>query len=210
MVRSGFIYLAAAVCLSGCASQTRIETSFHSWKWHRDKNVVIQSLDYSCGAGALTTLMRYYFRVGVSEQDVLLNIIGTMSDEDVRDREKNGLSMLDLKHCAERMGYQAVAVRLKYASLPKLRGPVLIHLEGEGYKHFAVLRGVHSDRVFLADPSRGNIRMSIDRFTQEWTGVALVLGKPGFGLPSKYPLALDDQELVQNELLSVRRALYLR
>jgi predicted double-glycine peptidase len=154
--------------------------------------------------------MRYYFQDDVSESQVLLNILGTLSEDEVRDREKNGLSLLDLKRCAEGMGYQAVGVKLKYASLPKLKGPVLIHLEREGYKHFAVLKGVRGDRVFLADPSRGNLRMSIDRFAREWTGVALVLGKRSFGLPTKYPLALDDQEPVQNELLAARRALYVR
>ena len=210
MFRCCCFSIVAVLFLCGCATQTHTEATLHSWKWHRDHNIVIQSFDYSCGAGALATLMRYYFGADVSEQDILLSILGTMTKEDVRDREKNGLSLLDLKHCAESMGYQAVGVRLKYASLPKLKGPVLIHLEGEGYKHFAILKGVRGDRVFLADPSRGNIRMSIDRFAQEWTGVALVLGKRGFGLPTKYPLALDDQEPVQNELLAARRALYIR
>jgi predicted double-glycine peptidase len=210
MFRSVSICLAAVVCLFGCASQTRIETSFHSWKWYRDHNVVIQSFDYSCGAGALATLMRYYFGADVSEEDVLLNILGTMTEEDIRDREKNGLSLLDLKHCAESMGYQATGVKLKYASLPRLKGPVIVHIEQDDYKHFVVLKGVRDDRVFLADPSRGNIRMSINRFAQEWTGVALILGKKGFGLPMKYPLAIADQEPVQNELLAARRALYIR
>jgi predicted double-glycine peptidase len=187
----------------------RLHKSVSSWKELQQQNIIMQGHDYSCGAGALATLMRYYFQDDVTEDQVLANILGTLTGEEVHDREKNGLSLLDLKRCAESMGYQAVGVRLKYASLPKLKGPVLIHLEREGYKHFAVLKGVRGDRVFLADPSRGNIRMSIDRFAQEWTGVALVLGKRGFGLPSKYPLALDDQEPVQNELLAARRALYL-
>jgi predicted double-glycine peptidase len=184
--------------------------AIHSWKELRDRNVVIQGFDYSCGAGALATLMRYYFGDNVSEEMILLNILGPMSREEVEDREKNGLSLLDLKLCAERMGYEAAGVKLNYASLPQLKGPVIIHLERRDYRHFAVLKGVRGDRVYLADPSRGNIRMSVDRFAKEWSGICLVLGKPGFGLPQIFPLALGDQEPVQNEMLAARRALFTR
>jgi predicted double-glycine peptidase len=214
-----------AITLEGCATQAgrapvrvipvqaggiRGDKPVRSWKELRDQNVVIQTFDYSCGAGALATLMRYYFGDAVTEEGILLNILGPMSREEVEDREKNGLSLLDLKLCAERMGYQAAGVRLKYASLPKLRGPVLVHLQRKDYRHFAVLKGVRGDRVYLADPSCGNIRMSIDRFAKEWSGIALVLGKQGFGLPQNYPLALDDQEPVQNELMAARRSLFTR
>ena len=213
------------VALSGCAVRTersginmtpvraggiRGEKSMHSWKELRDRNVVIQRFDYSCGAGALATLMRYYFSDDVSEGAILVTILGPMSREEVQDREKNGLSLLDLKRCAERLGYQAAGVRLNYASLPKLKGPVLIHLERENYRHFAVLKGVRGDRVYLADPSRGNIRMSVHRFSKEWSGIALVLGKQGFGLRQAYPLALDDQQPVQNETLAARRSLFTK
>ena len=108
------------------------------------------------------------------------------------------------------MGYQATGVKLNYASLPKLKGPVLIHLERKDYRHFAVLKGVQGDRIYLADPSRGNIRMSVQRFAKEWSGIALVLGKREFGLPQKYPLALDDQQSVQNEILAARRSLFVK
>lgn len=188
----------------------KYEKPVRSWKALHEQNVIMQGYDYSCGAGALATLMRYYFEDDVTEGEVLLAILGPMSQEEVQDRKKNGLSLLDLKRCAERRGYQAEAVKLKYSSLPMLKGPVIIHIEREGYKHFAVLRGVRGDRVYLADPSRGNIRMSIEHFAKEWTGVALILGKQGFGLPMVYPLALNHQGLVPNELLPARRSLYIR
>jgi hypothetical protein len=222
---TGITGLLLITLLYGCASQmSRISFSempikvgsiktkhpVRSWKQLRDQNVVIQKYDYSCGSGALATLMRYYFGDNVSEEEIIVSILGSMTDEDVRDREENGLSLLDLKHYAEQRGYQAVGVKLYYESLPKLKGPALIHLEREDYKHFAVLKGARGDRIYLADPSRGNIRMSVDRFAKEWSGIALVLGKKEFGLPEKYPLALDNQEPVQNELLAARRSLYTR
>ncbi len=185
----------------------RAEKPLRSWKAIQEDRVVMQHFDYSCGAAALATLMRHYFGDNTSEADILAGVLTALSAEDIADREENGFSLLDLKNFAVGQGYQAVGVKLKYASLPKLKGPVLIHLERDDYKHFAVLKGVRGDRVFLADPSRGNIRMSIDRFAQEWTGVALVLGKKDFGTPADHPLALAESAPVQDELLAAYRAL---
>jgi len=192
------------------ADMTRATDPIRSWRELRDQNVVRQQFDYSCGAAALATLMRFYFGYDVSEETILSGILARMPGDEVRDRTAKGLSLLDLKLQAERMGFQAAAVRLNFAALPKLQGPIVIHLQRPGYNHFAILRGVRGDRVYLADPSRGNVRLSIDRFAQEWSGIALVLGRPGFGLPQTYPLALDDQEHAPNETLAARRSLYSR
>jgi predicted double-glycine peptidase len=188
----------------------RTEHPVKSWVDFRDQNVVIQRYDYSCGAAALATIMQYYFEDSVTEEEILARIIGPMTDDDLLDREKNGLSLLDLKKCAEQMGYQAAAVRLNYGNIRLLKGPVLIHLVREDYKHFAVLKGSNGDRIYLADPSRGNIRMSVDRFSEEWSGIALVLGREGFGVPRTYPMALTDRELELNEIQPARRSLYAR
>lgn len=218
-------FLALALALEACAVQrapvsvvgTAIRTGtvrgvepIRSWRELRDRNVVRQRFDYSCGSAALATLIRYYFGDDVSEEAILADILGRMTETEIRDREVNGLSLLDLRLQAERMGYQAAGVRLNFASLPKLMGPVIVHLERDDYAHFAVLKGVRAGRVYLADPSLGNVRLSVDRFANAWSGVALVLGKSGFGLPERYPLALEGQELVPDEMLTARRSLFSR
>ena len=192
------------------AGSTRGTDVVRSWRDFREEAVVLQRFDFSCGSAALATLMRYYFGDNVSEEAILVGILGSMSAAEVRDRETNGLSLLDLRNYAERAGYQAVGVRLTLSSLPQLAGPVIVHLEGGGYQHFAVLKGVRGDRIYLADPSRGNVRLSAARFASEWSGVALVLGKDGRGLPQTSPLIVDDQEPVPNETLAARRALFVR
>jgi predicted double-glycine peptidase len=192
------------------AGSTRAPDTVRSWRDFRDESVVLQRFDFSCGSAALATLMRYYFGDPVSEEAILVGILGSMSAAEVRDRETNGLSLLDLRNYAERAGYQAVGVRLTLASLPRLAGPVIVHLEGSGYPHFAVLKGVRGDRIYIADPSRGNVRLSAARFANEWSGVALVLGKDGLALPQTSPLTVDDQEPVPNETLAARRALFVR
>lgn len=190
------------------AKGLKFEKTPRSWLETARDSVIIQSYDYSCGAGSLATLIRYYFGDDVSEKEILERILSGLSEEELADRVKNGLSMLDLKDVAEKMGYQAVGVRLKAIALLKLRGPVLVHVKRDGYDHFAVFKGVREDRVYLADPSHGNLRMSIEKFLNEWTGVALVLGKAGFGLPEEYPLSIRDESPVRSEVESARRALY--
>jgi uncharacterized protein len=180
-----------------------------SWKAIREKGIVMQSYDYSCGSAALATLMRYYFQDDITERDVLENMLNHLTDEQVKQRQEDGLTMLDLKQCAERMGYQAVGVKLEPSVLPQLQGPILIHMQRGDYKHFAVLRGVRGDRVYVADPSSGNVRMTVPRFLRQWTNVALVLGKADVGLPADYPLALSQDRAVQDNMLAPVRSRYL-
>ncbi|MGH8498716.1 MAG: C39 family peptidase, partial [Methylococcales bacterium] len=125
----------------------------------------------------------------------------------VENRTQLGFSMLDLKRFAERRGYRALGVKLKASALPKLRGPVLVYLETADFRHFAMLRGVREDRVYLADPSRGNIRMSIYRFLEEWPGYVLIVNKPGFSLPEKYPGMITEEAPIRHEFNAVRKGL---
>ncbi len=203
-------YISENSFISFSNGKSRYRLPVRTWVDFRDQYVVIQQFDYSCGAAALATLMRYYFDDDVSEEEILLTILNSLTNEEIRDREKFGLSLLDLQHCARRKGYQAVAVKLAYNNIQLLQGPILIHLEREGYKHFAILKGVNGDRVYIADPSRGNIRMSVYCFAEEWSGTALVLGKKGLGVPQSYPLALKDRQLDQNEMQNARRSLFAK
>jgi predicted double-glycine peptidase len=179
-----------------------------SWQELKSHNVVIQDLDYSCGAAALATLLQYYFRDDVSEEELLDHILGRMSAADVKDRQENGLSMDDLFQAAKDFEYHAAVVRMPVEKLPKLPAPVIVRIEKDDYKHFVVLRGMAEDRIFLADPIRGNVRVSLYTFLQQWSGEALVLGKAGFGLPSDHPLAVHAQYPVRNESSAARRFLY--
>jgi len=151
----------------------RISKRLMSWKDIRDRNVVMQRFDYSCGAAAMATLMHYYFGDQVTEADVLTDMIQHLKPGQLEKIEKEGFSLLDLKNFADRRGYQAVGVQINITALPRLKGPVLVYLELVDTKHFAILRGVREDRVFLADPSRGNLRMRVDRFAEEWPPASL-------------------------------------
>lgn len=194
---------------TGCAG-TDVAASrrlFQDWTQQRDHHVVKQRMDYSCGAAALASIMRYYFQDDVTEKDILTDILNRMTREDLVDRQTKGLSMLDLQEAAERRGYQAVGVKLPLDALPELGGPILVHLETREYRHFAILKGTAEDRVYLADPSRGNMRLPMFRFEKEWSRLALVLGKESFGMPEEHGMKVRPANPVQNEILAARRSI---
>jgi len=177
----------------------------HTLKELRDQYVVKQQLDYSCGAAALATLLTYYFGDATSERELLDLLTAQLPRDELKRKEKQGFSLLDLKKVAQSKGYQAAGFKLSIEQLKQLAAPVLVFVEPQGYKHFAILRGVDRGRVFLADPARGNLRMSISRFLREWHGIIFVLGRSGEEALTTYPLALSRPVYIQPELLRVSR-----
>ena len=176
----------------------------HTLKELRDQYVVKQQHDYSCGAAALATLMSYYFGEETSEQQMLELInVGLTRDERTR-KLLSGFSLLDLQRAARAKGFQSAGFRVTLEQLTQLAAPVIVFVQPLGYRHFAVLRGVDRGRVFLADPARGNLRMSLGRFLGEWHGIIFVLGKPGEEALTTYPLALPRPDYVQPELQLLR------
>ena len=158
----------------------RVERPFRSMKDLRDQNLVKQRFDFSCGAAALATMLRYGFGDQISEQQILVDLFTQLTDDDKKIAERTGFSLLDLQRVARTRGYNAEGFRLAPAQLSMLAGPVIVFIEPRGYKHFAVLRGVRGDRVYLADPSRGNIRQPMYAFLDDWiqdggTGIIFVV-----------------------------------
>jgi hypothetical protein len=149
--------------------------------------------------------MTYYFGDETSERELLNLIIDQLTKDEMELKEKRGFSLLDLKKVAQAKGYRAAGFKLTIEQLKQLAAPVLVFVEPRGYKHFAVLRGIDRGRIFLADPSRGNLRMSISRFLREWHGVIFVLGREGEEGLTTYPLELPYPDYVQPELLRVSR-----
>lgn len=240
-----------------------------SWRTGQRENVVMQQYDYSCGAAALTTLFRFYFRDDIQEDAVMTKVFESIPvtaeqelhkevrarlglagapemewqdwlqrgltpemrqsleealqqrledwfDQELKrtvkaeleDRQKNGFSMLDLFRVAEKRDYRAAVVRLSLPEMMRLEAPVIVRLVKDDYKHFVVLRGFHDNTAYLADPIRGNVRMSIQEFRSQWSGEALILEKPGFGLPKDHPLALRIDGPARPELQVARQALF--
>lgn len=151
-------------------SNVRVHVRPLSLKTLRDQNVVRQALDYSCGAAALATLLTYGLGQPVTEREILQDLFKDLSASEAGSTREQGFSLLDLQRVAQARGLKAQGFFLKPEGLAKLSGPVVVFIQPQGYQHFAVLRGVKDDRVFLADPSLGNIRMPAYQFMQQWLG----------------------------------------
>jgi hypothetical protein len=190
----------------------RIDLPARSMKDLRDQNLVRQRFDFSCGAAALATILRYGFGEDVAEAQILTELFSLLSEEERAIARETGFSLLNLQQMALARGYRAAGFRLEPNQLAMLGAPVIVYIEPRGYRHFAVLRGVRGDRVYLADPSRGNIRLPMYRFLEGWlqadgTGIIFVV-EPETGLSGDVmPLAVAGPGVPQPEIMSAREML---
>lgn len=186
----------------------RFAKSVASWKTLQRRNIVMQSRDYSCGAAALATIVRYYLGDNADEQTFLVILDQLLTAEEAEDRIENGLAMSDLRRAAVQAGYQSVVAKMTLSKLLAAKAPLIVGIDVDGYKHFVVLRGFDGFWVYLADPIRGNIRIHATEFQDQWQGhLALAVAKPGQkpNQASRLALTADDLFLGQTNRLLIQR-----
>jgi predicted double-glycine peptidase len=147
----------------------------------RQRNVMTQKWDISCGAAALGTILKYHFGEDLDEKDIAKAMMHR--DEYVNNPEiikmRLGFSLLDIKRYVEGMGYQGIGLgKLSFDDIVE-RAPMIVPVYIHGYNHFVVFRGVMGNRVLLADPAWGNRTLTIDQFMAIWIENP-AMGKIGF------------------------------
>lgn len=167
----------------------------------RNRNIVMQQRDFSCGAACLATICRYYWGDDVTEEMVLEEVDKLLTAEETEDRIMNGLAMSDLRRAAVKLGYQSVVGTTTFAKLGEMKVPAIVGIQPMGHKHFVVLKGTFGDWVYLADPIRGNIRMPAWEFAEQWQKNAiLVVYKPGEKIKQYTPLSVTEADIRFGEL----------
>jgi uncharacterized protein len=194
-------------------SGTRLHKTLRSLKDLRDKDLVKQQSDYSCGAAALATILRYGFGERVTELEILGQLFSLLSEEEKVISRREGFSLRDLQRVAQARQYRAEGFRVDARDLVTLDGPVIVFIQPHGYKHFAVLRGVGGDRIYLADPSRGNIRVPSYTFLEQWLqddgkGIIFVV-EPEAALPAIATRLAIGRVQRRPEVMSARELLML-
>jgi uncharacterized protein len=165
------------------------------WLELKQRNIVMQRRDYSCGAAALATVGRYYWGDNVDEDLFLRSLDSILTDEEIVDRIENGLAMSDLRRAAVDVGYQAVVGKTTFEKLLEVKVPVIVGISPEGHDHFVVFRGTDGMWVWVADPIRGNIRMPVQEFTKQWQENAiLAIHKKGEKVKTTSPLHVSAEE----------------
>lgn len=154
---------------------TRAQAAVTSMQEVRTMGVVLQGFDHSCGSSALATLINSIDQRNLNEEDILDILLIGRSREELNYIETHGYSLLDLKRASEALGYKVVLAKLSWEALRKIDTPVLIHFKPDGQSHFAVVRKIQANRAYLADPSRGNIRLQKWELEAQWHGVALIV-----------------------------------
>jgi predicted double-glycine peptidase len=189
--------------------ERQVAVPLRSWKALKEQNIVMQRYDYSCGPASVATVVKYFWGDDVTEQQFLVAVLKMLTPEQFKDRVEKGLTMTDLRRAAVANGYLATMGRRTLAQMVELKIPVIVRIKTEEYEHFVVYRGIVDDRVFLADPVRGNIRIPIQQFAREWTdGVVLVVVKPDTPPPEDAPLSRLPRPPAQTEMQSARSVLF--
>lgn len=207
LLTAGFVLLAAGTAQAqwGRAPVRDASRTFRadvvSWKKLKQRNVVMQKRDYSCGAASLATVLQYFWGDSVTEEQLLVALVKMLTPEELVDRLKNGLTLTDLRRLAVRVGYQAAIGRLEMDKLHESKVPLIVGITYKGYDHFVVYRGTDGYFIYLADPIRGNIRIPFFEFEEQWQkNLVLAVAKPGADIPETSALSVRCDEIWLGEL----------
>jgi predicted double-glycine peptidase len=153
-----------------------------SVKQMRQRNLVPQTRDYSCGAASLATVLRYYYGLETTE---LETVIGMFKHGNQADIKKVGFSLFDMKRYANALKYAADGYKIpRVEDLKKLTIPVIVLIDTSNYKHFVVIRRVDDKFVYIADPSWGNRKIPLDEFSKIWNqNIIFAVQGPKVGQP---------------------------
>ena len=147
----------------------------------RERNVVIQNWDLSCGAAALATILNYQHGDPVSEREIATRLMSRSEylDNPMLVTLRQGFSLLDLKRFVDGRGYNGVGLGQLTLEHLVARAPMIVPINVYGYQHFVVFRGTLGNRVLLADPAFGNRTMVRSDFEDAWINFAEI-GHVGF------------------------------
>jgi predicted double-glycine peptidase len=166
----------------------------YPYQYYKYKHVVHQAFDYSCGSAALTTVLQYHLGLPITEQQAMEGMLEHGEREKII--ERRGFSLLDMKRYVATLGSDSGGFRATMEDLVKLGQPAIVPIDYAGFKHFVVVKGIRDDRVFIADPSAGNIAFSVGEFSKLWDKGTLFVIYPSKTRPAvASSLALSDTDL---------------
>nr|VFJ60217.1 MAG: Peptidase C39 family protein [Candidatus Kentron sp. DK]VFJ61350.1 MAG: Peptidase C39 family protein [Candidatus Kentron sp. DK] len=156
-------------------SHRKIST-WHDLRWQR---TIPQTLETSCSAGAIATLLHFHFDDPTGEKEVLTWIGDYRQSRFPGEEQRRGVSMAEMRVFLESRGYAATGFAVKSGakvrSLPKISAPVILHLERWEQGHFVLLESVREGWARIADPAQGNRRVPVAELADRWSGKFLTV-----------------------------------
>ena len=141
-----------------------------------DGEMVMATTIYTCGPAALATILK------------IMGIFTTEAEiAKIAETDETGTSLYGLKIAAQSKGLTAIGARL---TIDQLQPNYLVVLNIDGTKHFEIVRNITNTTVYLFDPNLGNIEMSLEKFSELYTGVALIINGQA---PANATILTDDE-----------------
>ena len=133
---------------------------------------ISQVVQRDCGVAALAMILKHY---GSSYSLAYLRELAQTSRE--------GTSALGLVEAGKQLGFETQAIRadLDLFKQENLSYPFIVHVVKDGgLQHYYTVFGKDKGQVVIGDPdpSKKVIKLSLEDFDKEWTGVALFF-EPG-------------------------------
>ncbi len=180
--RSGLIGLAiAALGLApglsggGSALASAITERPRPYQELKFEFTVRQQRDFTCGAAALASILKYHYGMPVTEEMIFWMIVNRYKPEELKQKAQVGFSFEDLIFVAEKLGFKTQAAVVSATELEKLNGPVILQLNLKKFDHFAVLRKKTPDIAYMSDPMFGQLTLDESEFKTEFKGAVLAI-----------------------------------
>lgn len=138
-----------------------IEIAVDDLQAMRFREVVRQRYDFSCGSAVLATLLSFHYDRPTTEVDTFNGMYESGDRERI---QREGFSMLDMKHYLVDLGFQADGFHIPVAMLDELGVPAIALVDISGYRHFVVVKGLRDGHVLVGDPALGIKRYSMEAF----------------------------------------------
>lgn len=123
--------------------------------------VVMQMEMLECGAACLTMILHYYGYYAPLEQ---VRIDCGVS--------RDGSNAKNILKAARHYGLATSAYRMEPEALRKEGTfPCIIHWN---FNHFVVCNGFKGDKVYINDPGRGSVKVSMEEFDESFTGICII------------------------------------
>ena len=127
--------------------------------------VIMQMEALECGAACLAMIMAYYDKWVPLEQ--------VRTDCGV---SRDGSKAKNILKAARSYGLKAQGFRCELSAIKtKVTYPCIIHWN---FDHFVVLDGIKGDTVWLNDPARGEVKVTMEELDRSFTGICLQI-EPG-------------------------------
>ncbi|WP_246616478.1 cysteine peptidase family C39 domain-containing protein [Thaumasiovibrio subtropicus] len=138
-----------------------------NWGFRRKLSDIRQTEAAECGIACLTMIADWHG----FKQDLY-------SMRQFCDVSKNGMTMVSLIDCAQKIKLGARALHVEIDEMEHLKTPCILHWD---MNHFVVLDKIKGNKYTVHDPARGKVVLNRDDINEHFTGVALeLIPAPGF------------------------------